>query len=81
VDGHLLHKRIQECYREIGWNILNYACDLCDNEIDPRKLHWHCSVCNKGNYDICIECHEKGKKCEDPSHVLAKQDRWGNILP
>jgi next-to-BRCA1 protein 1 len=38
--------------------------------------HWHCKICNEGDYDICHECHERGKKCKDETHVLVKKDRY-----
>ena len=49
----------------------DYAiCDRC-NEHD---IKWwsHCTLCNDGNYDVCLTCRAKGETCLVSSHKLVE---------
>jgi hypothetical protein len=73
---HHMHKRLQRCFRVNEWNAYYLECDTCENDLVLMEPHWHCKICNEGDYDICHECHERGKKCKDETHVLVKKDRY-----
>ncbi|KAE9371963.1 hypothetical protein N431DRAFT_456722 [Stipitochalara longipes BDJ] len=75
VEGHRLYKRLQRCYKGWDWDYNFWECNRCGDDMVPADPHWHCEVCNEGDYDICLPCHTQGVGCEDPTHVLTKFDR------
>ena len=46
-----------------------YKCNICFKEF---KLAFRCRICDKGNYDICYECKQKGLWCRDRLHTLTE---------
>ena len=46
-------------------------CNRCDGSIPTS--HWHCSVCDGGDYDLCLKCVDKGLLCENDEHWLVKR--------
>ena len=36
-------------------------CNQCDNAIADE--HWHCGICDGGDYDICLKWADKGAMC------------------
>jgi hypothetical protein len=54
-------------------------CDDC-SEL-ATDLHYHCNICNLGDFDICALCFEQGGHCFDPSHQLVKRRlKNGNMV-
>lgn len=48
-----------------------YTCDYCDQLI--KGDFYHCAVCNKGDWDVCQKCMDRGLTCKaDGGHNLAK---------
>lgn len=47
------------------------CCNNCNNTIPDA--HWHCSICDDGDYDICGECVAKGIHCGVEGHFLIKR--------
>lgn len=47
------------------------CCNNCDAAIP--NVHWHCSSCDNGDFDLCIECVNKGVLCESKDHWLIKR--------
>ncbi|KAK3493831.1 hypothetical protein B0T13DRAFT_402672 [Neurospora crassa] len=48
------------------------CCNSCDRTI-PYE-HYHCSVCDDGDFDLCPDCHNnKGVTCHQYGHVLTKR--------
>lgn len=47
-----------------------FDCDYCQLPIGSARFH--CGICNKnkGEWDICGTCREKGKGCLKPEHKL-----------
>lgn len=43
------------------------VCDHCDQ---PTAAYWHCTICNDGDFDTCLECKSRGLLCLNPSHSL-----------
>lgn len=37
-------------------------CNNCENPIP--NAHWHCSICDGGDFDLCVECVQKGCLCQ-----------------
>ncbi|TPX14429.1 uncharacterized protein E0L32_005393 [Thyridium curvatum] len=47
------------------------CCNSCDETIPGA--HYHCSTCDDGDFDLCIDCVDKGITCHDASHWLIKR--------
>ncbi|KAL9131359.1 MAG: hypothetical protein Q9217_000686 [Psora testacea] len=47
------------------------CCNRCDRTIPDD--HWHCGICDGGDYDLCGECVRKGFLCENDDHWLIKR--------
>ena len=71
------HARIQPVHVETI--LMRYAalprmgvrCDECGtNDMDP---HFHCTVCQEANFDLCQDCVGQGIHCWEPSHDLLKR--------
>lgn len=46
-------------------------CNSCDKPIPDA--HWHCSVCDDGDFDLCPECVENHILCGEDGHWLIKR--------
>jgi next-to-BRCA1 protein 1 len=51
----------------------NYAvcCNRCDEII--LGSHFHCSTCDDGDYDLCQQCVDQGKICNNSEHWMIKR--------
>ena len=38
-----------------------------------QNEHFHCSVCDDGDFDLCTECVASGKLCQGEGHWLVKR--------
>ena len=47
------------------------CCNNCDAGIPDA--HWHCSICDDGDFDLCGKCVEKGFLCDVDDHWLIKR--------
>lgn len=54
-------------------------CDICLSSVFNADMHYHCGICEKGDFDICQECITSGYRCLDYSHELV-QRIWGEAL-
>ncbi|KAI4720391.1 hypothetical protein E4T48_03353 [Aureobasidium sp. EXF-10727] len=50
------------------WSIF---CNACENVM--HNVHYHCSSCDGGDYDLCEACVEKGTSCPGDGHWLVKR--------
>lgn len=46
-------------------------CNSCGNSIPAA--HWHCSICEDGDYDLCQACVDAGVSCPGVNHWLIKR--------
>lgn len=46
-------------------------CNYCG--ISIPAVHWHCSICEDGDYDLCQECIDAGVSCPGVDHWLIKR--------
>lgn len=53
-------------------------CDSCEGNI--YDLHYHCGICDKGDYDICQACVNRGVHCKDSAHWLIKRMLSGGSI-
>ena len=51
-----------------AWSVY---CNSCDNAMDNH--HFHCSICDDGDYDLCEKCVAQGKVCPGEGHWLVKR--------
>ena len=47
------------------------CCNSCTTSIPDA--HWHCSICEDGDYDLCRECVVSGVHCGVAGHFLIKR--------
>lgn len=47
------------------------CCNNCDAGIPDA--HWHCSICDDGDFDLCGSCVDKGVLCDFEDHWLIKR--------
>lgn len=68
-----------QCVAPPGTNF-TICCNNCDNAIPD--VHWHCGICEMGDYDLCGECVEKGILCPNEDHWLIKRSvKDGKVIP
>lgn len=46
-------------------------CNHCGGSIPSE--HYHCSICDDGDYDLCLNCVEAGVSCPGEDHWLLKR--------
>lgn len=46
-------------------------CNKCGRSVDNE--HYHCSICENGDYDLCLACVDAGITCQGDSHWLIKR--------
>lgn len=52
-------------------NSFTICCNNCDRPIPDA--HWHCSICERGDFDLCQDCVGKGCLCDSEDHWLIKR--------
>ncbi len=78
VDDHSNITEALESMRQAGArdcsipsNSFTICCNNCDKPIPDA--HWHCSICERGDFDLCQDCVEKGCLCNEEDHWLIKR--------
>ncbi|KAF2170249.1 hypothetical protein M409DRAFT_64576 [Zasmidium cellare ATCC 36951] len=51
-----------------AWSVY---CNQCDKAMSNE--HYHCNVCDGGDYDLCQDCVTSGKMCPGDNHWLIKR--------
>lgn len=46
-------------------------CNHCSTNIPGP--HWHCTICDSSDFDLCLACIESGFHCDVDSHYLIKR--------
>lgn len=46
-------------------------CNSCDKGLSDA--HYHCGICDNGDYDLCEACVDNGKLCPGEGHWLIKR--------
>lgn len=39
------------------------SCDRCGRKEIEYELHWNCSQCREGHYNLCLRCYRSGRGC------------------
>ena len=47
------------------------CCNKCHATIP--NAHWHCSICDDGDYDLCRDCATNGNHCGVEGHFMIKR--------
>jgi next-to-BRCA1 protein 1 len=47
------------------------CCNSCDKTMPD--VHYHCSTCEDGDFDLCSSCVDLGITCHSPSHWMIKR--------
>ena len=47
-------------------------CNHCD--VTMSDVHFHCSLCDDGDFDVCQSCLDSGKLCLGEDHWLIKRN-------
>ncbi|TKA78763.1 hypothetical protein B0A55_04118 [Friedmanniomyces simplex] len=53
---------------DFPWSVY---CNACDKPM--ADSHFHCGICDGGDYDLCEECVGSGKLCPGEGHWLIKR--------
>lgn len=53
-------------------------CNKCQRTIHGE--HYHCSVCDKGDYDLCSTCVDNGTHCEGDHWLIKRTLENGRIV-
>lgn len=58
----------------------NFAvcCNNCDHTIPD--VHYHCSTCDDGDFDLCTECVDNGVSCYNSEHWMVKRFVRGDFI-
>ncbi|KAL0261897.1 hypothetical protein SLS55_003330 [Diplodia seriata] len=51
-----------------SWSVY---CNVCDKPMSNE--HYHCSICDEGDYDLCDNCVASGHHCPGEGHWLIKR--------
>lgn len=54
-----------------------FLCDNCFEDI--TDLHYHCSICQSGTFNLCTACFSSGYKCRNEDHKLVPQSRIARL--
>ncbi|CAI6333828.1 unnamed protein product [Periconia digitata] len=46
-------------------------CNNCNLPMEDE--HWHCSICDHGDYDLCSSCVDTGIHCPGSNHWMVKR--------
>lgn len=55
----------------IPCNNFTICCNNCEKAIPDA--HWHCGICDGGDFDLCTTCVDQGSLCETEDHWLIKR--------
>lgn len=58
-------------FRHIAGAAFTVCCNNCTANIPDA--HWHCSICEDGDYDLCRICVTAGVHCGVEGHFLIKR--------
>jgi hypothetical protein len=58
-----------------------YISSYCGEASPTPRTYYNCNICADGDWDICVECYDKGTSCESKSHTLRKLDVPNFYMP
>jgi hypothetical protein len=67
-------------FHDFSAGTFSIDCNYCGQSIP--NTHFHCSICEKGDFDLCQACLEAGVTCDGDDHWLIKRFiRNGVVIP
>lgn len=73
-------RRETDQYRSPPGTNFTICCNNCEEAIPDS--HWHCGICDMGDFDLCGDCVEKGNLCDNEDHWLIKRFvKDGKVIP
>lgn len=63
--------RLMQPHRASAGGVWQVFCNNCDKAMSDA--HFHCSICDDGDYDLCHECVRSGVSCLGEEHWLIKR--------
>ncbi len=67
-------------FHDFSAGTFSIDCNYCGKSI-PNE-HYHCSICEKGDFDLCQACVNAGVTCDGEDHWLIKRIiRNGTVVP
>jgi ankyrin repeat protein len=60
----------QEASPRVSNNPPRLECDVCTSSIPTIARHYHCNLCNSGDWDVCEDCRKMGATCMESAHTL-----------
>lgn len=72
----ILKGQNNDCYV----SLYSVWCECCERYVSAWEgeaaaepcSFYHCSICDFGDFDLCMSCHDKGSRCKDATHTLQK---------
>lgn len=55
-------------------------CNNCNTPIPDDRDHYHCGVCEDGDFDLCQSCVDSGSLCQEAHWLIKRCVRNGNII-
>jgi len=63
--------RLMQPHRASAGGVWQVFCNNCDKAMSDA--HFHCSICDDGDYDLCHDCVKSGVSCLGEEHWLIKR--------
>lgn len=58
------------------------TCKRCDKADIQYTLHYHCTWCRKGDFDVCLDCYRDGQGCDHwYGFGYMAYERWRRVAP
>jgi ankyrin repeat protein len=85
LEDHCRKNDVPEEILETARKVLNgceyrVMCDHCEAGILNSNAHYHCSICDHDNFDLCQRCLDDGNICHSESHSLTKRTFSGDEM-
>jgi len=49
---------------------IRIMCTHCFKVV--QESYFHCTVCDEGDFDMCLNCYSEGRHCYDGGHLLTE---------
>jgi len=69
-EGGIPEEVFESAVRMHNGSPAQVTCDNCSASILNTDVHFHCDICNYGDFDLCERCVRNGKHCFSQSHQL-----------
>lgn len=67
----IMEMGLKHCPYAQANNKYTVFCNSCSSPIS--NCHYHCGVCDDGDFDLCTDCTGRGVTCDDDTHWMIKR--------